>query len=213
MKNRGKLIIVSLLVVIIVVCGGYMLLRPSSKDVAADKPTKTETLSTSSSKKHHQEAKKNSSSDEADNDSATAGDDNDETANSSAPNSAGTTQLAQNNNNAGTAQTVAANNNQTQNAVPTYHKSNGVSAVKQTNRQKASQKTTSVARTQQPVTVQDGMNFSYRAAQKAGVIDSKTSAEEFYKNAKEGNGYVTYNGKTVYYKANGNGQYQVMNVK
>ena len=59
----------------------------------------------------------------------------------------------------------------------------------------------------------DGMNFSYRAAQKAGVIDNNTSVEEFYKNAKEGNGSVTYNGQTIYYKAKGNNQYQVTTAK
>ena len=57
------------------------------------------------------------------------------------------------------------------------------------------------------------MNFSYRAAQKAGVIDNNTSVEEFYKNAKEGNGSVTYNCQTIYYKAKGNNQYQVTTAK
>ena len=58
------------------------------------------------------------------------------------------------------------------------------------------------------------MNFSYRVAQQAGVINGNTSVGDFYKNVKEGDNYVSYNGKTVdYTTTNRKNVYQITGVK
>ena len=214
-KNRGKLTIISILVVIIVVCGGYMLLHPSaSKKVVSEKATKTEKITSSSSKKH-KGAKKDSSDkvkDDADLSSVAETNDNDADSTSAVATSDNRTQAGQDQ--TPTQATAVSNSGQNTSpkAITNNYKGNRGGASTN-NRRTASRKTTQAASTQQPVTVADGMNFSYRAAQKAGVIDNNTSVEEFYKNAKEGNGYVTYNGQTVYYKNKGNNQYQVTTAK
>lgn len=200
MKNKGKITVISLLVVIIVVCGGYFLLRPSTtKDTATEKTVKTETVSSSTKKHHRHHAKKDDTTDESVTDDSTA-DEADSTTNTATTNE---NQSAQAGNNAQGATTnkQARAANQGQNNVNTKAKSN--IPVKTNTKQAANNNRTQVA------TVTDGMNFSYRAAQKAGIIDNNTSVEEFYQNAKEGKNSVTYNGQTVYYKSNGNGQYQV----
>ena len=218
-KNRGKLTVVSLLVVIIVVCGGYMLLHPSSsKKVASEKATKTETITSSSSSKEHKAATEDSSDkvkDDDSDDSFSVADTNySEATSASAAVSSGnqTAQPAQSQNT--TQATAVSNSGQIASPKATTNNYKGNRSVANTNnRRTGSRKTTQAVLTQQPVTVEDGMNFSYRAAQKAGVIDNNTSVEEFYKNAKEGNGSVTYNGQTIYYKAKGNNQYQVTTAK
>ena len=217
-KNRGKLTVISLLVVIIVVCGGYMLLHPSSsKKVPSEKATKTETITSSSSKKH-KAAKEDSpdkvKDDDPDDSSSVADTNYSEATSASATVSSGnqTAQPAQSQNT--TQATAVSNSGQIPSPKATTNNYKGNRSVANTNnRRTGSRKTTQAVLTQQPVTVEDGMNFSYRAAQKAGVIDNNTSVEEFYKNAKEGNGSVTYNGQTIYYKAKGNNQYQVTTAK
>lgn len=210
MKNKGKVTIISLLVVIILVCGGYMLMRPSSsaKKVAEDKPVKTETVS-SSAKKHHRDVKKDSSSDE----SATTDDSSVADESSTADTNANVSENTPTQNNNAPAQQVTANNSQvTNNNIQPSHRQNTRTATVRANNQRAVRHSNASRTTnaQQAVTVADGMNFSYRAAQKAGMIDSNTTAEEFYKNAKEGNNSVTYNGQTIHYaKVNGTNNYRV----
>ena len=196
----------------------YILLHPSSsKKVASEKATKTETITSSSSKKH-KAAKEDSSDkvkDDDSDDSSSVADINDSEATSASTAITSGNQTAQPAQSQNTTQATAVSNyGQTASPKATTNNYKGNRSVANTNnRRTASRKTTQAASTQQPVTVEDGMNFSYRAAQKAGVIDNNTSVEEFYKNAKEGNGSVTYKGQTVYYKANGNGQYQVTTAK
>lgn len=60
--------------------------------------------------------------------------------------------------------------------------------------------------------ISNGMDFSYRAAIQAGLIDDSVSRQEFYSNVQEsGDGSFTYNGQTVYadiiHEGNPNGIY------
>lgn len=61
-------------------------------------------------------------------------------------------------------------------------------------------------------TISNGMDYSYRAAKQAGLIDDYTSRQEFYGSVQEhSDGSFTYNGQTVYsdiiHEGNPNGVY------